>query len=416
MLKSSALNLETTLNMIRTFLLTVIAACICAVSGAVYAQSRISGGTVTTDAGSLNVPVYRISVASGSPEVAALAKRVLDTHGSYIINSVSPQLTFNFTKAANNAVRVTVTGARSFDRSFTGSDWQEALYIACDAATEAVLGSPGFFAGKFAFTYSRSGGNSEIYMADIGFQKVRALTTDKSDSMMPHFSPDGTKLTYTGYFRSGFMDLFEINIVSKTRRSLASYKGSNTGGAYSPDGSKIAFILSTTGNAEIWIGNSAGKSLKRLTATTSTESSASFSPDGSKIIFASDPRGAPLLYTMPVTGGKATAVPTSISRYCTEPAWNYVFPSKIAFTAAVGGGFQVAVFDYGIRSSKWVSKGPGNTSWPTWLNDGRHLVCTKTSGASKSLWIIDTETGKQTRLHSSEFGNASEAAFNYPSR
>ena len=39
-------------------------------------------------------------------------------------------------------------------------------------------------------------------------------------------------------------------------------------------------------------------------------------------------------------------VNTRMSGYCSEPAWNPYDANKIAFTAAVGKGFQVAVYDF----------------------------------------------------------------------
>ena len=404
--------------MIRKAFFILVAGAMALFSLLLHAQSRIDAGTVVTSAGTLNVPVYRVAVECADSDVSALARRVLPTHGSFNLAAKSnAQIIFSITRTSPTSVRLSLGGVKGFDRSFSGEDWREALMKALDAATEAILGTPGYFNGKIAFTHS-SGANkpSQIYLSDIGFQKVKALTADKTDSIMPHISPDGTKVSYTGYFRSGFMDLFEINLNTKTRRTLASYKGSNTGGAYSPDGSKIAMILSTTGNAEIWVGSASGKGLKRLTRTSATESSASFNADGSKIVFCSDPRGAPLIYTMPVSGGKISSVPTNISNYCSEPAWNWRDPNKIAFTAAVSRGFQVAVCDLKQRRSEWITSG-GNTSWPVWLNDGRHLICTRgVRGGKTSLWLVDTATKKQTKLHSDAFGNTSEASFAYPSR
>ena len=144
------------------------------------------------------------------------------------------------------------------------------------------------------------------------------------------------------------MDLYSIDLATNTRKVFASFKGSNTGGSFSRDGSKVALILTSSGNAEVWTANASGGGFKKLTNTKATESSPGFSPDGSKVVFASDFMGGPQIYTMPSSGGKMQRVNTRMSGYCSEPAWNPRDPNKIAFTAAAGKGFQVAVYDFKV--------------------------------------------------------------------
>jgi len=378
-----------------------------------YAQSAIEGGTITQTVDKFNVPIYRVAITSDNPALADMAKRAFNLHGSYkIVPAGSAQFVFNFSSQGNNAVKLTVKGGAVYEQVCNGSSQTRALLKACDAAVMRTLRTPGFFSGTVAFSMIRGGGKSEICVSDMLFKSVRKLTNDNSDSLMPHFSPDGSKIMYTGYYKSGFMDLYEIDLASNSRKTFASYKGSNTGGSFSPDGSKVALILTSTGNAEVWTAAAAKGNFRRMTKTTATESSASFSPDGTKLIFASDSRGGPQIYTMPVSGGKMQSVPTRISRYCSEPVWNKAFPNLIAFTAAQGRGFQISDYDFSTRTSKWISSG-ASTASAAWLNDGRHLLCTKTEGKSTRLYVVDSETNSQKPLHSSSFGSTKDADFVY---
>ncbi|MBO5254326.1 MAG: PD40 domain-containing protein [Opitutales bacterium] len=369
------------------------------------------------DAQHSNVPVYKVAITSSNAKLQQLAKRAFSTHGSYIsVNQANAQFVFNFEQASANSVRVSVKGSRSTERIVSASNLVNALMKACDIAVESTLRSKGYFAGKLAFAYSKvGGGSSEIAVSDMVFQNIRIITKDKSDSMWPHFSPDGSRLAYTGYYRAGFMDLFMIDLNSNTRKTLASYKGSNCDGAMSPDGSKMAVILTSSGNAEIWVGNSQCKGLRKVTKTSSTESSVSFSPDGKRLIFASDVRGRPQVYTMPVSGGRMQVVSSRLSNYCSEPDWNWVNPDLVVFTIAQGRGFQVATYNMKTREAKVVSKG-ASTSGAKWLSDGRHIVCQKAFGKNRQLYIIDTETGRQTALHSKTLGSLTDPDFVYTSR
>ena len=50
---------------------------------------------------------------------------------------------------------------------------------------------------------------------------------------------------------------------------------------------------------------------------------------------------------MNVAGGVPERIITQVSSYCSEPSWNPLHANLIAFTAAISGGFQIAVHDQG---------------------------------------------------------------------
>lgn len=383
-----------------------------------FAQVDIDAGKVTGEGIKINVPVYRVNVVSANADLQEISRKMFNMHGSYILtDAAKAQFTFEFAKISENSVSISIKGASNFSQTCTAPTLVEALMKACDLAVLKTLRTPGFFAGKLAFSYSTSGSAkiSEICVSDMPFKNVKKITNDKSDSLMPHLSPDGSKLTYTGYFRTGFMDLFTIDLNTNTRNVLASFKGGNTGGSFSPDGKKVAVILTSSGNAEVFTMNASGGGIKRLTKTSATESSPSFSPDGKQVVFASDVRGSPQIYTMPSGGGNMRMLVTRLSRYVAEPQWNRVNPDLVLFTAAQGRGFQIGVYDIKTQSAKWVTSG-ASTSGGTWLNDGRHIVCTKTVGSTSRLYVVDTETLRQTPLHSTQFGSAKEASAAYAPR
>ena len=117
---------------------------------------------------------------------------------------------------------------------------------------------------------------------------------------------------------------------------------------------------------------------------------------------------------MSASGGGLSRLPTNISRYCAEPDWSLADPNKIVFTAGVGKGYQVAIFDLASGASKIVSKAPMDAIEPMWLADGRHVVCTFRAANTRSLYLLDTESGKATRLSPSALGNASSASYLAP--
>ena len=203
-----------------------------------------------------------------------------------------------------------------------------------------------------------------------------------------------------------------IDLGTGSKSPIATYKGTNTGAVFSPDGEQIAMSLSGSGNSEIYICDSLGKNMRRLTSNKSLEASPCWSPNGTRIAYTSDALGKPQLYEVSSSGGPAKRIPTNISNYCTEPTWNPVDETQIAFTASVSGGFQIVLYNYSTRSSEILTGGASSVE-PAWLCDGRHLVFTQRNKGSTRLMLLDTVTRKVSALHNTVFGDTSSASFVY---
>ncbi|MDE2365560.1 MAG: PD40 domain-containing protein, partial [Betaproteobacteria bacterium] len=85
--------------------------------------------------------------------------------------------------------------------------------------------------------------------------------------------------------------------------AVANFKGSNSAPAWSPDGKKLAVVLSLMGGSQIFMVNADGGGLQRITQSNGIDTEPSFSPDGQSIIFTSDRGGSPQIYRMKLTGG-----------------------------------------------------------------------------------------------------------------
>ena len=375
----------------------------------VIAQTDI--GVVDVKKGGDAIPV---SVTAYSPEMLNLAQTALNTHGRLRLVASGGSYGINFVSAGPNGVKVILTrsGSDVLTQTVSGSSPRNALLKAADVAVNKITGLPGYFAGKLAFVGERTG-KTEIYTSDLFFGDLFKWTSDGKQVLSPRWAPDGSRVVYTSY-RSSFPDIYVVDFGARRVSLLASFKGTNSGGRFSPDGSRLAMVLSGEGNPEVYVGNAQARQLKRLTNNQSVEASPTFSPDGSRVLFVSDAPGRPQLFVMPAGGGAMTRLPTNISSYCAEPDWSAADPSKIAFTAAVGKGYQIAVYDQKAGASKIASQAPMDAVEATWLADGRHVVCTFRSANVRTLYILDTESGKATRLSPQSFGNASSASYLAP--
>jgi TolB protein len=364
--------------------------------------------------------VTPVAVVSSNERVQALVSKAFSIHGAYVLAAQGKSdFTFSIEPTGANSVSLEILSgspAQSlYKQQVSGKSLNDAALRAADLAVAKTSGLKGFFAGRIAFV-GRRGSSTDLYEGDLFFQEVRQLTHDKVQCVRPCFSPDGKTILYTSYFRNGFPDIYKIDLASGKRDVFLSFNGVNTGPTYSPNGAQVAMILSGTGNSELYTIGSDCKNMVRLTKNKSLESDPSWSPDGKTIVLASDnsATGKPQLYIIPAVGGTMKRLPTNISSYCAEPAWNPVEPNIIAFTIAQAGAFEVAIYNISTSESHTVSQGAGDAVEPAWTRDGRHLIYTERNPNHRRLVLLDTKTGRKSYLGSNEWGDASQAGYVYP--
>jgi TolB protein len=278
-----------------------------------------------------------------------------------------------------------------------GTTPRNALLRAADFAVEKTNGQNlrGFFTGRLAFVVHRAG-KGEVYTSDLFWAEAKQFTQDKAHVLTPRWSPDGSQLIYTSYFKTGAPDIYLHDTTSGRRDIFARYRGTNSSAQFSPSGQQVAMVLSGTGTTEIWVSNAQGKGAKAITRSDATKSSPCWSPDGRQILFAMDP--GPQLYLIPAAGGAPQRMSVGLGTYAAEPDWSRTNPNKIACTVRVGGRYQIAVYDLSTRKGTVVSKADFDAVEPSWLGDGRHLVYTARDRSTSVLCILDTETGKSTPI------------------
>lgn len=354
---------------------------------------------------------------SQDPALLQLANRAFALHGGLrLVAEQQAQYRAQFVWVSEKTLRISLLDlqdARSPDpRIIQASSKQAAILKGCDYLVESLFRRPGFFAGQLAFVVKKSA-TSEVYTSDLLFSQVRPVTVDRSLVASPTWQPDGRGLLYTTYFKSGFPDIYHLDLGRRVRQVFAAYKGTNSGAAYSPNGEFVAMSLSSRSGSDLYVSDAKGKNIRRVTDGKSLETSPDWSPDGRQLVFESDQAGRPQLYRLNVSGGTPQRIATKVSSYCSEPSWNPIHPNLIAFTVAISGGFQIAVHDLKTGQSEVLTQERDAAVEPEWLNDGRHLVMTIRRAGQTRLALLDTWSQKVVALHSSKLGAASAAAFVY---
>lgn len=351
-----------------------------------------------------------VAVTSNSPELQNLARLAFGAHGRYDVSGKrASRYEIRFTLAAPNQVRVDITkgGAAFSSDQATGANAKQALLRAADIAVAKTneLNLRGFFAAQLAFI-SEVSGKKEVYTSDLFMSEVKQRTTDRSLVLTPRWSPDGSKLLFTSYKKSGAPDVFQYDMNSFITTTFVSYKGTNSGARFSPNGQQVAMILTGEGTPEIYISDAQGRQVSRKTRSEAVKSSPVWSPDGSRLVFAMEP--GPQLYVMSTAGGAPQRLSSGYT-YVAEPDWSRT-SNKIACTVrAPGGGYQIAFMPASGGALELVPTKDFDAIEPSWLPDGRHLVYTARDRRTSVLCILDTETKKSTRISPPNLGAAMQA-------
>ena len=255
-----------------------------------------------------------------------------------------------------------------------------------DAMCAAFGNQKGFALDRILFlNRGKSAGRGQVRPSEMcvsypdGYD-VRQLTGDGRMTIFQRWK-DRDSVMYISDLK-GAPQVWELNTSTGKRNLKWSFKGSPDGIAVSPDGSKVAAILSVHGNPELYVIS--GDRVKRLTNTPlASEGQPAWSPDGKKIAYVSNEARNPQIYVVDVAT-KAKRRLTSRGRENVDPDWG--LDGRIAYITKRGGA-QVAVMNSaeGDATAELVTP-EGNWEHPTWARDMRHLAASR----DKAIFIIDT--------------------------
>jgi TolB protein len=198
--------------------------------------------------------------------------------------------------------------------------------------------------------------------------------------------PGGRGLFYTSW-KNGSPEIFEHNLATGARSMFAGYPGLNCSAEVSPDGQKVAMILSKGGSPNLYVCDLDGNHLKQLTHTRDEDSSPCWSSDSREICFACR-SGRAVLQKVSVDGGEAVPVHASgvFGNNLTAPDWS-PDGSKIAFTIG-SANFSICVMP--AEGGEAVRLVAGED--PCWAPNSRTIVFSQRRSGKRVLCLLDVPT------------------------
>lgn len=270
------------------------------------------------------------------------------------------------------------------------------LRVTDDASVEAnVQWVPGTNAIGFT-TGSVQQGMWETSLADT---TERRVTPDSIQMGLADLSPDGKTLVFVNIHSGNVRDLDIMSVSGGPPRVLVANGAANMAPEWSPDGSKIVYLSTKTGNQDVWVVDTAGGAPTDLTPWPTNEREPTWARDGSSVYVMSNRENKQFydLWQVGASGGTPR-------RLTNTDGLQGVMVSRATgdvFVRSIGGSEGQVVLDRVLPDGKLV------TLWDksnVLSGDDRGFIMP--SGDSIAFFVAAADGGFQQMLMSTHGGNA----------
>jgi TolB protein len=330
--------------------------------------------------------VVPISITGFEGEVDSVLKFDLSVLGMEVTSPDKAAFLISGSQNGRLEGRLTSAGATQalWARAYAGGAARSQAHAFANDIAKEIRGTPPIFHTRVAFRL-QVGSSTEIAVSDFDGFNPSVLTHDGTLVAGPCWIPGGHKLLYTSW-KGGGEEILEHNLSTGDRRVFANYPGANLSPTVSPDGQKVAMILSRSGSPNLWVCNIDGSGLKQLTRTRDEDSCPTWSPDSQQICFVCR-SGRAELQKVSVSGGPARTVRVAgVYGNMTSPDWS---PDGkwIAFTSG-SRNFSICVVPAEGGDAQKLVAGED----PCWAPNSRTIIFGRQISNKRILCLLDVPT------------------------
>jgi Tol biopolymer transport system component len=249
----------------------------------------------------------------------------------------------------------------------------------------------------------------EVPLASSAGTMEEWFTRGGSVDRQPSYSPDGERIAFAST-RSGNIDIWQVHRTTRAIRRLTSDPADDWDPGFTADGKNLLFSSNRGGHFEIWIADADGRRARQLTRDGVDAENPTATPDGEWIVYGSGHPQKRGIWKIRKDGSSATRlaegtfVHAEVSpdgrhvMYHTppDPGWSEIRVLRLADGAAVD--FRIRAEYPGGQAPPALASTPASLARARWTPDGRAIAYVAVDEKGRSgVMVQDFVPGHDTR-------------------
>jgi Tol biopolymer transport system component len=237
-------------------------------------------------------------------------------------------------------------------------------------------------------------GTIAIWLVNADGSNQRRVTGTVLDNTGPAWSPDGTEIAFARN-DGGTFQLFTIEPTSGGLKQLTTGPRDKYEPIWARDGERITYSSGPLRQSTLTRLDVKTKRSQAIATQAGTTGNPALSPTGA-IAFASKVKGDSEIVVVGSQGGnRRTLTENSVADL--DPDWS-PDGKRIAFTRDRDGNYDIYVKEVATDKVTRLTTNPAEDAEPSWSSDGQHIAFVSTRSGNYDVFVMNADGSNQTNL------------------